>query len=157
MIDAATQQIVVADLTENSTGDQEHLPELLNKVQKDLRVRRVTADGIYDTWNCYDSAAKHGAELCTPPRKNAVVPPDESPRTAHPRSEAIRECQEVGRTPWKIRNQYHRRSLVETAMYRFKTSFGEKMFSRTFSRQKTEALIKAKTLNTFRNIAAPAY
>jgi DDE family transposase len=157
VIDAVTQQIISADLTDNSTGDQEHLPELLNKVPGNTRVGRVTADGIYDTWDCYDAAAEHGAELCTPPRKNAVVPPDKSPRSDHPRSDAIRECHELGRTPWKIENQYHRRSLVETAMYRFKTSFGEKMFSRTFIRQKTEAVIKANALNVFRDLAAPAY
>jgi hypothetical protein len=157
MIDEATQQIVIADLTENSTGDQEHLPELLNTVPDDKRVGRVTADGIYDTWGCYDAAIEHGADLCTPPRKNAVVPPDKSPLANHPRSDAIRECQERGRTPWKIENAYHCRSLVETAMFRFKTSFGERMFSRTFIRQKTGALVKANTLNIFRDLAAPAY
>jgi hypothetical protein len=151
------QEVIVADLTENSVGDQEHLPELLNKVLKDMPITRVTADGIYDTWGCYDAATGHGASLCTPPRRNAVVPPDQSPRANHPRSHAIRDCQKRGRTPWKIQSHYHVRSLVETAMYRFKTSFTERMFSRTFSRQKTEALIKANTLNTFRACAFPAY
>lgn len=157
MIDEASGQVVVADLTENSTGDQEHLPELLNKLPKDVRVRRVTGDGIYDTWGCYDAAATQGAALVTPPRRNAALPPDKSPRTDHPRSNAIRDSQELGRTPWKIKVGYHRRSLVETAMYRFKTSFGEKMFSRTFSRQKNEALLKAEAMNTFRSLASPAY
>jgi len=150
------QEVIVADLTENSVGDQEHLPELLNKVPKDMPMDRVTADGIYDTWSCYDAATEHGADLCTPPRRNAVVPPDKSPRSNHPRSDAIRDCQKLGRTPWKIQSHYHVRSLVETAMYRFKTSFGERMFSRSFPRQKTEAMIKAKTLNTFRACAFPA-
>jgi hypothetical protein len=157
VIDAKTQQIIAADLTENSTGDQEHLPELLNRVPTSTRIGRVTADGIYDSWGCYDAATAHGADLCTPPRKNAVVPLDQSPRSNHPRAKAIQECQELGRTPWKIKNEYHRRSLVETAMYRFKTSLGEKMASRTLHRQKTEAFIKANIINTFRNIAAPAY
>ena len=158
MIDEATQQIIVADLTENSTGDQEHLPELLNKVPNDKCIKRVTADGIYDTWGCYNAATEHGADLCTPPRKNAIVPPDKSPRANHPRSEAIRECIKLGRTPWKIGCDYHPRSLVETAMFRtLKTSFGERMFSRTFIRQKAEALIKANALNIFRDLAAPVY
>jgi IS5 family transposase len=156
-VDALTQQVVVADLTENSVGDQEHLPELLRKIPKDKPLGRVTADGIYDTWGCYDAASEHGADLCTPPRRNAVLPPDKSPHANHPRSEAIRTCQKQGRTPWKIENRYHTRSLAETAMYRFKTSFGEKMASRTFSRQKTEAIVKVNALNLFRNTAAPAY
>lgn len=157
VIDAVSQQVIVADLTERDVGDQEHLPALLSQIPKARRVKKVTADGIYDAWGCYNAAQNLGAEMCTPPRKNAVVPPAKSERSHHPRSEAIRSCQELGRTEWKIQNGYHLRSLVETAMYRFKTSMGERMFSRTFDRQKVEALIKANTLNVFRDLAAPAY
>jgi len=151
------QEVIVADLTENSVGDQEHLPKLLDEVPKDMSMDRVTADGIYDTWSCYDAATQHGADLCTPPRRNAIVPPDTSPRSHHPRSAAIRDCQNLGRTPWKVQSRYHVRSLVETAMFRFKTSFGERMFSRTFPRQKNEAMIKSNALNIFRKCAFPAY
>ncbi|MER2519432.1 MAG: hypothetical protein ABTQ34_01955 [Bdellovibrionales bacterium] len=42
-------------------------------------------------------------------------------------------------------------------MYRFKTSFGGSLSSRTFSRQKVEAILKVKTLNAFRKLAAPEY
>ena len=156
-IDETTQEIIVADLTEHSVGDQEHLPDLLHAVPQDISIGRVTADGIYDAWGCYDAAAKHGAELITPPRKNAVMPPAHSPRSDHLRSDVIHDCQTFGRTPWKIHVGYHRRSLAEIAMYRFKISFGGSLFSRTFKRQKSETLIKAKTLNTFRCLAAPAY
>jgi Transposase DDE domain len=157
MIDAVTQQIIVADLTKNDVGDQEHIPALLKKMPADTKLKRMTGDGIYDTWNCYDTAAQYGADFLTPPRTNAVILPDEKGRTDHPRTRAIRACERLGRTPWKIETGYHVRSRVETAMYRFKTSFGEKMFSRDFNRQKTEALIKANILNTFRTLASPAY
>ncbi len=156
-VDEATQQIPAVDLTLNSVGDQEHLPNILNKVPKEISLGRVTADGIYDTWGCYDAANDHGATMIVPPRKNAVDPPDKTGRKNHPRGKAIRACDALGREEWKKKNAYHRRSLVETAIYRFKTSFGEKMFSRTFNRQKTEATIKVKTLNLFRSFAAPEY
>jgi hypothetical protein len=157
MIDEATQQIVIADLTKNSTGDQEHIPDLLKKMPEGTNIKRITGDGIYDAWNCYDTAAQYGATFLTPPRTNAVILPDEKGRADHPRTQAIRDCEKLGRTPWKIKTGYHRRSLAETAMYRFKTTFGEKMFSREFKKQKIEALIKANVLNTFRSLAAPAY
>ena len=156
-VDEATQLIVVDDLTHNDVGDQEHLPELLNKVSDDTGVARVTADGIYDTWGCYDAANDHGAELVTPPRKHAVEPSNDNPRQNHPRGDAIRECDRLGREEWKKKNAYHRRSLAETAMYRYKTSFGEKMYSREFKRQSTEAKIKVSILNRFRKQAAPEY
>lgn len=88
---------------------------------------------------------------------DAVEPPDKTGRADHPRAETIRKGEKLGRDEWKKSSGYHRRSLAETAMYRYKTSFGEKMFSREFKRQKTEARIKVKTLNLFRNAAAPAY
>jgi IS5 family transposase len=156
-VDEATQQIPVVDLTRNNVGDQEHLPVILDKVPDGIDLGKVTADGIYDTWGCYDAANDHGAEMIVPPRKNAVDPPDKTGRKNHPRGKAIRECEELGREEWKKKNGYHRRSLAETAMYRYKTSFGERMYSREFERQKTEATIKVKALNSFRTFAAPEY
>ena len=156
-VDEATQQIVAEDLTKNDVGDQEHLPEILDGVPDDIDIVRVTADGIYDTWGCYAAANDHGAEMVVPPRKNAVEPDDATGRTDHPRAETIRDCKRLGREEWKKKSGYHRRSLAETAMYRYKTSFGERMFSREFSRQKTEARVKVKTLNLFRDFAAPRY
>jgi len=156
-VDEATQQIPVVDLTLNSVGDQEHLPDILNAIPADIDIGRVTVDGIYDTWGCYAAANDHGADMVVPPRKNAVEPDEATGRTDHPRAEAIRECERLGRAEWKKKRGYHRRSLAETAMYRYKTSFGEKMFSREFDRQKTESRVKVKTLNLFRNFAAPYY
>jgi hypothetical protein len=75
----------------------------------------------------------------------------------HPRHEAIGKCQEKGRKRWKKENGYHRRSLSETAMFRFKTSFGGELRARTLPRQKTEARIKVNILNRFNQIAWPSY
>ncbi len=122
VVDERTQEIVVSDLTENSVGDQEHLPALIEAVPPDIKFRQLSADGIYDTHECYDAVHRRGGKLVTPPRKNAVLPPKETP--AHPRHKAIRDCQAWGRKRWKKRRHYHRRSLAETAMFRFKITFG---------------------------------
>lgn len=156
-IDEATQDILAVDLTENSVGDQAHLPNLLNEIPKNVRLKQVSADGIYDSHACYNDVHKRGAKLVTPPRKNAALPRGRPPKNESPRTRAVRECRRQGRTEWKKKNDYHRRSLSETAMYRFKIIFGGTLASRTFSRQKTEAVLKAQTLNTFRNLAAPEY
>lgn len=42
-------------------------------------------------------------------------------------------------------------------MFRFKTTFGGNLASRKLPQQKTEAMVKAKVLDTLRKIAAPAY
>lgn len=154
-VDARTQEIVVSDLTENSTGDQEHLPALMEAAPRDMKLRRVFADGIYDTHGCYDAVRKRGATLITPPRKNAVLPPPDTP--PHPRHKAIRDCKAWGRKRWKKRRGYHRRSLAETAMYRFKITFGGNLAARELKHQKTEAAVKAKILNKLRKLAHPVY
>jgi hypothetical protein len=156
-IDEATQDIIVADLTENSTGDQEHLPDLLDRMPKHVRLKQVSADGIYDSHACYETVHKRGARLITPPRKNAILPRGRPRRYESLRTRAIRDCRRRGRAAWKKHRRYHRRSLAETGMYRFKTTFGGVLTSRSFPRQKTEAILKVKTLNTFRRIAAPVY
>jgi hypothetical protein len=154
-IDERAQEIVVSDLTENGVGDQEHLPALLDAVPDIISIAQISADGIYDTRGCYDAVTRKGAKLVTPPRKNAVLPPSDAP--PHPRHKAIRNCRKMGRKRWKIRNHYHRRSLAETAMYRFKITFGGNLAAREMPYQKAEAVIKAKALNKLRKLAAPTY
>jgi Transposase DDE domain len=156
-LDEKTQEILVADLTFNSTGDQEHLPALLDDVPDGIALDQVTADGIYDSHACYKAVDEKGAVLVTPPRLNSRLPRGRPRRHEPLRTRALRTCKRMGRTRWKIAHRYHRRSLAETAMYRFKTSFGGRLASRIYEKQTTEALIKAKTLNTFRRLAAPAY
>jgi hypothetical protein len=94
-LDDETQEILVADLTENNVGDQEHLPAIIKAVPEEIKLRQVSADGIYDTHECYDAVHRRGAKLVTPPRKNAVLPPPDTP--PHPRHQAIRDCQKKGR------------------------------------------------------------
>lgn len=156
-IDEATQDIVAVDLTKNSTGDQEHLPKMLAKVPENMRLKQVSADGIYDSHACYETVHEKGARLVTPPRKNAVLPRGRPPLNECLRTRTVRDCKRRGRAAWKKHHSYHRRSLAETGMYRFKTAFGGTLASRSFPRQKNEAILKAKTLNTFRQLAAPAY
>ena len=74
-IDEATQDIMAVDLTGNSVGDQEHLAELLNKAPQNMRLKQVSADGIYDSHACYAAAHAKGARLVTPPRHNAITAP----------------------------------------------------------------------------------
>jgi len=53
----------------------------------------------------------------------------------------------IGRAAWKHKIGYHRRSLAETSMFRLKTIFGDRMYSRTPERQQTDIIIKTKALN----------
>ena len=61
----------------------------------------------------------------------------------------------MGMKKWKEKSGYHRRSLSETAMFRFKTIFGAELYSRELSGQKNEAKIKIKVLNKMTAVGMP--
>jgi hypothetical protein len=61
-----------------------------------------------------------------------------------------------GRMAWQHRSGYNRRSLVETAMFRYKTIIGRKLQARTLSNQKTEAKIGCNVLNRMARPGMPA-
>lgn len=64
-----------------------------------------------------------------------------------PRDKAIRYIRKHGRKKWKNKHQYHKRSIAETAMFRYKTIFGDRLQSRTIERQIVEAKLACKILN----------
>lgn len=63
------------------------------------------------------------------------------------RDEHVRRIRRVGRARWKKEVGYHRRSLVETAVFRLKTIFGASISSRKMSTQTTEVFIRGAALN----------
>jgi hypothetical protein len=71
------------------------------------------------------------------------------------RNNILREIELTTRKDWKKVSNYHRRSLSETAMMRFKTIFGPTLYSRIFEKQKTEAAIKIKCLNKMTALGMP--
>jgi hypothetical protein len=56
---------------------------------------------------------------------------------------------------WQRRSGYCRRSLVETAMFRYKIIIGRRLHARTLSNQKTEARIGCAVLNRMTGLGMP--
>lgn len=148
-VDESNSQIVAVALSDNRWKDSELFEDLVDNI--DEEVEQISADGAYDSRDCYERSLEGGINLVVPPRRgakihkhgNCVGPPD--PRDLH-----IREIRDVGCKRWKKNNSYHRRSISETAMYRFKTLLSDKLSSREFARQAIEAFIKCQILNRMR-------
>jgi hypothetical protein len=51
----------------------------------------------------------------------------------------------VGRKQWKRESDYHRRSLAETTVFRFKTIFGDRLQTRQIDNQFKELMLKSFT------------
>ena len=151
-IDAVTHEIVASELTPDDVGDVSEMPALLDQI--DAEVASMTADGAYDGEAVYDAVAERHPEAAViiPPRATAV--PNESTTTQRDRH--IAEIEEHGRMNWQRRSGYNRRSLVETAMYRYKTVVGRRLHARTLPNQQTEAKIGCNVLNRMTTLGMPA-
>jgi hypothetical protein len=71
------------------------------------------------------------------------------------RDENLREIRRVGRKKWKEQNGYHRRSLAETAMSRYKRMKGDRLQAGDFQRQSTEAFVGVLMLNKMTALGMP--
>lgn len=73
----------------------------------------------------------------------------------HNRDENLRRIRKVGRKTWKHETGYHRRSLAETTMFRFKSIFGAKLRSREFDNQAVELFLQCVALNRMLQLGKP--
>ena len=150
MIEHRSQQVVATSISDKDVLDRRAVPELLGQVEG--RVSEVLGDGAYDYAVCYEAISERGARSIVPPKARAKLwgkPHSES------RDENVKVMRRVGLAEWKKRADYHRRSLVETAMMRLKTIFSEKLKSRTFERQAVEARVRCAALNQMTELGMP--
>jgi hypothetical protein len=146
-VDEATKDIIGLEVTTTAWGDSEILPGLLDQVEGEIA--QVSADGAYDSHGCHAAIAERDARATIPPRDGAVTWGDD-----HPRDAIRQEIETKGLDGWKNDSGYHRRSIAENMMYRFK-QLGDTLFSRRFERQVNEAHVRAAIINTFTYLGMP--
>lgn len=152
-VDEASGEIEAEVLTEAGVDDAEEAAELLGQTQS--KIKQLSADGAYDKQKVYQAAMdKQVQKITIPPRRDAVLWV-ENPAAPHPRNTNLGRVEEVGRQDWKKESGYHRRSLAETAMFRFKTIFGDALAAREEQRQQTEARLKCVALNRMTRLGMP--
>lgn len=154
-VDPETGYIHCHTLTKNDVDDASQLDDLLDQVE--CSISDVTLDGAYDTAKCWGKLSCEGMTPIIPPRENAVewFAVEQGDSDWHPRNQAIKRIEEIGRAQWKQEVGYHKRSLSETAMFRFKIIFGGHLFSRKFKRQQAETKIKIKLINKMTALGMP--
>lgn len=149
-LDADSQQVVVALLTNSDVVDARALPRQLKQVQ--APVERVYGDGAFDARGCYHAIHQRGARAIIPPRKGSTLWQDDYLKD---RNQNLRGVRRLGLKGWKRHSGYHRRSLVETAFFRLKTIFSDKLRSRRDDTQATEAMIRCEALNRMTSLGMP--
>lgn len=137
-------------MTDKDELDRRLLPALLDATHSDIEY--VCADGAYDFEVCYRAIKKKEARALIPPRSDAVI------RGRSPfeqRDENLREIKAKGRKQWKVESTYHKRSLGETAFFRLKRIFSDRLSSRRRDTQTTEAMVRCAALNRMTGLGMP--
>ena len=145
-VNEKNSEIIAASFTDNTCRDNEVFTEMLGGLEAE--VSRVGGDGAYDTKECWDFCRLNGIDGIFPPRKGAKIRKHGNCKgEVLLRDEYIRIIRRKGKKKWKKESGYSRRSIAETAMYRVKMLFGDRLSSRNFNCQANEAFIKCKLLN----------
>lgn len=151
-INADTQVIEAVTMTGNDADDGSQVKPLLDAIEG--RVVSVRGDGGYDKKKVRQQLVERGIKQIIPPQENAVTK-DENEPYADQRNEAIKRIKETGRSTWKKETDYHKRSLVEVSMYRYKTIFTGTLQSRKIEHENKEVAFKCSLLNKMTNLGMP--
>lgn len=149
-LDADSQQIVVALLTDNDLVNPRVLPRLLKQVESP--VQRAYGDGAYDARSCDKAIHQRATRAIIPPRKGSVFWQNDYLRD---RNRNLRGVHRHGLDEWKRRSGYHTRSLVETAFSRLKRIFSDRLRSKRDDTQATEAMTRCAALNRMTQLGMP--
>ena len=157
-VNEATGEVVAQTLTSHRIDDASQVVDLLDQV--DEAVGAVGGDGAYDKQKVFDA-------LATPPSGPAIRPiialrkdakiqqhgNGKAPPLA--RDEILRAIRQKGRKGWKQESGYHRRSLAETLIYRYKHLIGDQLKARSEANQQIESRLGCAILNRMIHLGKP--
>jgi hypothetical protein len=144
-VDPDTHEVVAMELTQANVHDSLAVPALMEGLTD---LGNVYGDGAYPTPKSLDAITRAGGNAIIPPRTGTCIVKKNPSPGEEQRNRLVRERRAAGgKKAWKKSSGYHRRSLVETHMFRLKAILGGKLHNRSFKNQKTEAALMAAILN----------
>jgi Transposase DDE domain len=155
-IDVDSGEVQAAMLSTAGVTDAEMVDPMLAQVENPIA--SVVADGSYDQRAVYAAiqARAPAATILIPPRYHARIwQHGNTPVLPHPRDVTLRFIRAHGRKVWKRESGYHQRSLAETAVFRFKTIFGDQLSARQFCTQATQFGTRCRALNIMTHLGMP--
>ena len=159
-------QIQAMAYTTSNTNDCEVVSELSRGISG--KVKSTRADGAYNTKKTYEIIYKWGSQAIIPPNIKSKTQdelkrkPKEKESYLLPRDETIRMVRKheefsKGLKEWKTYSGYHRRSLIESCMFRLKSAFGFYLQQKTEQGRKNEVITKINLLNLMASYGRAQY
>ena len=158
--DAHTGEVVDQTLTAAGTDDASQVRPMLEQTPGEIG--RFYGDGAYDRWKVHRLLAYPPKPRAAP--IEAVIPPQRNAtqriakrryRHIEARNERVQSILHMGRKRWKRHRGYHKRSLAETGMARYKRILGPQLAARTWEGQQTEVRIGCSILNRMIHLGKP--
>ena len=159
-MDPESRDVVDFELTYPGASESEYAEKALRKFsdEEGFLPERVIGDGAYDTLKFSSYCDLHGIECLVPPSKNAALTEEKfvnAEENLSSRDERIKYIREHGLDEWRKTSGYHIRSLVENTFFRYKTIFGQKLFSRHDHNMNVETHLRFSLLNKFNKLGLP--
>ena len=143
-VDINKKKIVSLDVTSEEVHDGSRLKKLVSNASENNDVKRVIADGAYDSKENFRYLFDNGIEAAIKVRKNS------SDRSigCYPRKIAVLK-QLKNFEKWKDSVSYGYRWITETVFSSIKRTFGEYVSARKYSNMVKEMMLKASLYNMF--------
>jgi hypothetical protein len=142
-------------MTHKEVMDASVLPELLAQIPQKRRLKWLSVMAP-TTHKRFARPLPGVAPAVIPPVEGAVHWPASQPG-APERNEAIEHIARSGKQDWKDKRRYHRRSLVENLMYRFKTLTGDRLWARDVNVQDAEVAVRVGILNRMATLSPSCF
>lgn len=144
-VDTKTKKIVSMRVTKECVHDGKMLNELIDNVSKNYNIKKVLADGGYDSKDNF----RHLDEMKITPvikvRKNSSV--KNNAKCIPRKLSVIQQLEDIKR--WKRKHGYGMRWMAESAFSSIKRTFGEYVSSVKWNNIVNELMLKASIYNLF--------
>jgi len=156
-VDVKTKEVVSIEVTDESVGDGEMLPLLVEDAEKNKgrKPDKAMADGSYDSRKNFDYLDSKGIEPVIKTRKNSSTKARGSPA----RAKMVREVKEIGYEGWRDKYRYSKRWICESTFSRAKRGYGEYVTAVKWENMVNEIRFQYAMLNVMLNesVFAPSF
>lgn len=144
-IDIKTKKIVSMRVTKEDVHDGRMLKELVDDASKKYSIKKVMADGGYDSKDNFHYLDEMNVIPTIKIRKNSSV--KNNAKCIPRKISVVQQLRDVKR--WKRRHRYGMRWIAETAFSSIKRTFGEHVLSIKWNNIVNELMLKASIYNLF--------
>lgn len=144
-VDIKTKKIVSMFVTKEDVHDGKTLKELVDDVSKNYDIKKVLADGAYDSKDNFRYLDEMKIIPAIKVRKNSSV--KNNAKCVPRKLSVIQQLKDIKR--WKKRHGYGMRWMAESAFSSIKRTFGEYVSSVKWNNIENELMLKASIYNLF--------